>query len=531
MKFSGYGDGNRSKIHILYKLTIYPVLNNLIDTMNMMKLVGKSSAIFGLYIFLLFPQIVSGQTLKEFEEMSFLTAVYEQNFSTIEEMVEAGVNVNAKDYYNISALMYALRGDSLNIIRYLLFKGADVNATDFYGTSVLMYAILGGKKDVALDILPHIKNINHQDQNGYTALFYAAQEDDLILSEALLNVGADIHPKSNVGTNALMHAAAFGSFYVADFLLFHGAEVNLQAKDGSTAMHLAAFYGNNEMIGLLLDWGADPEIADNNGNTPLMAAVLANQIETVWYLIESGAAIGTINKDGFTPLNIAIGTENTAISEFIMQYDYTEPSPLRKSRSVLAYAFYTRNRPLLKKLSDFTGMKPKGLYFSEFWIGQGFDFNGDDIMYHSGVGFFESRYKVFIHFNFLTRIGYNKLLVPRPGNSFYQFHEKRHLWTLGLSHETTLLNFKGFKAGILPGLEFGYSTAKYRGTGIHPPQGFWVIPVVSLFTHINNFTLLASYNYFDTRQKDILAHRFRAGIAYRFPLYKRKQLHYTPILK
>jgi ankyrin repeat protein len=498
--------------------------------MNVLKLFGNQKRMSVFYMFLLFNLSVTAQTLSEVEEMSLLMAVYEQDFAKVEQVIEEGVNVNAKDYYNTSALMYALKGDSLGIIRYLLFKGADVNAQDDYGTSVLMHAILGGKPEIAMDILPHVKEINHQDLNGYTAMFYAAQQNYITLMEAMFKAGADIHIKSSLGTNALIHAAAFGSFYAADFLLYHGADANHQAKDGSTALHLAAYYGNNELIGLLIDWGADLEIADHEGNTPLITAVLANQIETVWYLVESGAMPGKMNKQGFTPLNIAIGSGNTAISEFLMEYNFAEPAPANKNRSVLAYAYYTRNRPLSEKLRSFTGLNPHGLYFSEFWIHQGFDFNGDDFMYHSGLGFFESRYRIMVNVNFLTRIGYNKLLVPRPGTSYYQFREKRNLWSLGLLHEITLLNLKGIQSGILPGIEFGYSTAKYRGTDIQPPKGFWVVPVLSLFAHINNVTLMASYNYFDTRQNDILAHRFRAGLTYRIPLYKRKQLKYAPIL-
>jgi ankyrin repeat protein len=498
--------------------------------MNMLKLFDKNKRISAFCIFLFFNFSVTAQTLSELEEMSLLMAVYEQDFPEVVQLIEEGINVNAKDYYNTSALMYALKGDSLRIIRYLLAEGADVNAKDDYGTSVLMQAILGGKKEIALEILPQITEINHQDLNGYTAMFYASQENNITLMQAMLNSGADIHIKSRLGTNALMHAAAFGSFYAADFLLYHGADANHKGNDGSTALHLAAYYGSNELIGLLLDWGADLEIPDNDGNTPLIVAVLANQIETVWYLIESGAMITHMNKQGFTPLNIAIGSGNTAISEFIMGYNFKEPEPLEKKKSGLAYAYYTRNLPLVEKLRSFTGLNPHGLYFSEFLIHQGFDFNGDDFMYHSGLGFFESRYRIMVNINFLTRIGHNKLLVPRQGTSYYQFREKRYLWSLGLLHEITLLNLKGIQAGVLPGIEFGYSIANYRGTDIKPPEGFWVLPVVSLFAHINNVTLMASYNYFDTRQNDILAHRFRAGLTYRVPLYRSKQLKYKPIL-
>ncbi len=463
-------------------------------------------------------------------DMRLLEAVYASDLEVVKSLVEIGANVNARDFEGISVLMYSLYAEDEQITDLLLSEGADIHAIDFNGNSVLLHAFYAGQEDFIRENMPEFELVNHKNSDGYSALTFAVQQYDVELVQQLIEKGANIHQKTEKGTTAVMHAAAFGNFYVVDYLAYLGADVNHQAQDGSSALHLAAWYGHNEVAGLLLDWGADIEISDYYGNTPLMIAIMGQQLETTWYLHESGASLMVVNEAGLTPLSQAASLQDQDIVNLILQYDFKEPLQLNKKRSAIAYAYYNRDYALQQQLIDFD-IKPRGLYFSEFWINQGMDYNDDDFMYHAALGLFESRFKLLLKLSFLVRTQAKKLMVQESENLSYQFFESRDVWSLGLYREFTLFNApRGVKAGIMPGIEGAYSTAGYRGTGMEAPAGFSVIPAADIFVHYRGFSLFAGYNYWNTGQNDVSAHRFRIGAAYRLSLLKKPSLGYRPVL-
>ncbi len=466
----------------------------------------------------------------EYVNMALLEAVYNKQSEVVDSLIALGANVNARDYPGLTALMYGVIAGDVGIINTLLLNGAEINAVDYSGVSVLMHAILSNQKEFIVEMMPWFSNINHRDQSGYSALVYAAQNGDLEILEALQKAGAIIDQKTDLGTTPLMHAAAFGNFFAVDFLAFHGADINEQSKDKSTAMHLAAWYGNNEIIGLLLDWGANLDIADSKGNTPLMVAIMADQLETTWYLAESGASLTAINEKGFTPLGLASSKVNEDITDFLLRYNYPENPDVPKNLSPLAYAYFNRDLTFQKKLKAV--VMPRGFYFSEFSLYQGFDFNNDDLLYFTSAGFFESRFKLWFQVNYGTRIGHKKLRVREDENTIFQYHEKRNIFSLGFYREFMMINGgKFFKAGFLPGIETGFTYGSYRGTGTIPPGGFSLVPVAGLYVHSGNFSLMGSYQYWDTDQKDIGPNRFRVSLVYRFPFFSLPANKYRPVLR
>jgi ankyrin repeat protein len=68
---------------------------------------------------------------------------YGADFKIVKLLVEHKADVNKKDVFNITALMYAASEGYINIIKYLLDHGADVHANDGQGDTVLSLAILG----------------------------------------------------------------------------------------------------------------------------------------------------------------------------------------------------------------------------------------------------------------------------------------------------------------------------------------------------------------------------------------------------
>jgi ankyrin repeat protein len=127
------------------------------------------------------------------------------SLAEIQAAIKDGANVNAKDKYGATALMWAA-GFSANpeVISLLLGNGADVNAKDNYGYTALMSAANSGNPESISILLENGADINAKTYNGWTALMWAAEfnENPEVIS-LLLENGADVAITNDEGKKAI----------------------------------------------------------------------------------------------------------------------------------------------------------------------------------------------------------------------------------------------------------------------------------------------------------------------------------------
>jgi ankyrin repeat protein len=84
-----------------------------------------------------------------FLEMSMLIAAVQKNdFKTVQLLLDHKAEVDFRDAFKSTALMYAAHSGNRKIVAYLISKGADVYATDDQGNSVLSAAREGKHPEV-----------------------------------------------------------------------------------------------------------------------------------------------------------------------------------------------------------------------------------------------------------------------------------------------------------------------------------------------------------------------------------------------
>jgi ankyrin repeat protein len=86
-----------------------------------------------------------------------ITAVNGGNIETIKALIKSKADVNWKDGFNSTALMYAAEKGSMDIVNLLLENGADINASDGQGNTVLTAARESKNKELVKLIQERLK--------------------------------------------------------------------------------------------------------------------------------------------------------------------------------------------------------------------------------------------------------------------------------------------------------------------------------------------------------------------------------------
>ena len=229
-------------------------------------------------------------------------------------------NIEARDSHEATLLMYAAGFGSPEALELLLAAGADVNAKNAFDATALLWAARDPVK--ARMLIEHGANVNVQSKQGRTPLMVASRaQGSSGVIQLLLDKGADPRVKDKRADTPLLLASEIGDVRMMRLLIDHGAPVNVANHFGETPLMLAALGNSLEGVRLLLAKGADVKPAMTsystvrNGPIPLVgltvlffAAPYASP-ELIQTLLDAGAAVNVQDARGFTPLMLAVGSE------------------------------------------------------------------------------------------------------------------------------------------------------------------------------------------------------------------------------
>ncbi len=206
----------------------------------------------------------------------------------------------------LTPLLVAAKNDDLASVERLLKAGADVNARSPRGNTALHFAAAGGDVRVVEALLNAHANVNARTPEGFTPLHSAVQCGDVRVVNALIRAHADVNAHSkqyNVTPLIYSIDMAWGKPEITLALIQAGADVNVAESDGDTALWVATTESSDEVVEALLKKGADPNVLVKN-QRPLHIAAANGRDATIKVLLRYGADPTMRNAGGQTPLDV-----------------------------------------------------------------------------------------------------------------------------------------------------------------------------------------------------------------------------------
>ena len=255
-------------------------------------------------------------------------AVTHQFVSTVDNLLDQGLELEARDKKGETPLLRAAASGSQEMIQHLVDRGADLAAVNDKGQTPLLVSLANHKSNL---LLKRGIDMSVADKYGNTALHFVVYNprpyfdsfpepptfsiDDV---RFLLEGGANVHCQDMQGNTPLHVASAEDRDDIAELLINHGSDVNAINVQGRTCLHMASFSGALEILQTLILHGAQVNAVDELGSSPLHIALTMGHHWLAEPLLRNGSDPEAVDYKGCTPLHVSCCFDNTGIGASIM---------------------------------------------------------------------------------------------------------------------------------------------------------------------------------------------------------------------
>lgn len=159
---------------------------------------------------------------------ALFTAVLDDDITKLKEVINGKADLNVRSVDNVTPLITAIIMNHQKSAELLLEANVDVNAKDRAGwTALIHFASSNGDLELGNALIKAKADINARDKNGATALIVAAVRGNMDFVKALVEAGADLNSKARMTGEpftALDAAEREGHIEIVEFLKKCGAK-------------------------------------------------------------------------------------------------------------------------------------------------------------------------------------------------------------------------------------------------------------------------------------------------------------------
>jgi ankyrin repeat protein len=235
--------------------------------------------------------------------------------AVIHALIDGGADPRGVQALRENALMKAVEKGQYDAARDLIDLGLDVNARDGRDRSALLRAIMN--RDAAMIELLKAAGAVEPDEAG-KELLAATRAGDLDRVRALIAEGVDLAVKDSIDQTALEQAVEARCADIVDALLGAGALDRETEESRGRLMNRAAFRRQPGIVRALLAAGADPDGSDGY-QTALAEAAEKGDLEIVRILLDAGADPNA-DPGGGTALTFALRGRDPDVIALLRQH-------------------------------------------------------------------------------------------------------------------------------------------------------------------------------------------------------------------
>jgi ankyrin repeat protein len=197
------------------------------------------------------------------DNLTLFYPILDGNLAIIEELLRAGIPVNAKDPKNNTALIYAIKRNQKDVVRSLISHGAKVNIRcGDKGMTPLITAINHTKDQEMIDIIIEAgAKITTRESHGFPPLAFAAVSNLKQVVQHFLNNGVDVNTRVGPRNSTTLIDLVIDNeeedrnlVNMIDFLLCSGANPEIRDDDNKSAIDYAKEQNNKKILHLLNSW-------------------------------------------------------------------------------------------------------------------------------------------------------------------------------------------------------------------------------------------------------------------------------------
>jgi len=149
-------------------------------------------------------------------------AITSRNEGLVRTLLAMGADIEERDRFNMTPLLYALYIGRLEIVKLLIWKGADMYARDIDGWTVILCALSRERPYVVEYLLENggREFVNARDNKGDTVVCWLVRRRDLSGIEKVVEAGALLNLTNSMGETPFQFARRMGAWHneIASFL-------------------------------------------------------------------------------------------------------------------------------------------------------------------------------------------------------------------------------------------------------------------------------------------------------------------------
>ena len=154
---------------------------------------------------LIFGLVISSQTYAEMAQAEVVANPQPTTNPTTQAIANSNKSKSSNPELNAKLLIAAKNGQ-LQEVRSLISQATDVNVRDEYGWTPLLWAAMNGHTDIVRVLLVSGANPNTRNKYEWTPLMWAAGQGYTEIVRSLVSFGARINAQDRNGWTALMWA-------------------------------------------------------------------------------------------------------------------------------------------------------------------------------------------------------------------------------------------------------------------------------------------------------------------------------------